>query len=153
MDQRVWVRAANWRAARSADPPRSYPGDERRLLSSETLYGAPPATARSAVRPRCRSPPRPNPRRLISPASRYREGPYRALLYISLPQLADFYSAAVACVRSAVDTGADRDADLQLCAHQCRPEDEGRGSAATRRQLVDPAARERRQGSYYAVPS
>ena len=29
--------------------------------------------------------------------------------------------------------GADRDTDLQLCAHQCRPEDEGRGSAAARR--------------------
>ena len=36
--------------------------------------------------------------------------------------------------------GADRDADLQLRAHQRRVEDEGRGSAAARRRLVDPAA-------------
>src|SRR4051794_13690679 len=49
--------------------------------------------------------------------------------------------------------GADRDTDLQLRAHQCCLEDEGRGSAATRGGMVDPASRKRRQAAHDAVPS
>src|SRR3984893_9244738 len=46
-----------------------------------------------------------------------------------------------------------RPTPLQLRAHRCGLEDEGRGSAAARRRMDGPAARERRQGTRDAVPS
>src|SRR3954454_16415703 len=65
MDERIRVRTSDRRAARSADPPRSYPRDERRVLSPEALQGPTTAPARSRAGRRRRPQYRRNPRPLI----------------------------------------------------------------------------------------
>ena len=55
------LRAADWRAARSADPSRPHPGAERRELSPRTQQESPPARSRSGILtspPTCRLQPR-----------------------------------------------------------------------------------------------
>jgi hypothetical protein len=63
MDERIRVRTFDRRAPQSADPSRSYPRNERRVLSPEALEGPTTAPARSGDgrhrRPRYRRNPRP----------------------------------------------------------------------------------------------
>src|SRR5215212_11846254 len=106
MDERIRVRTFNRRPARSADSSRSYPGDERRVLSPETLQGPATAPARLRAGRRRRPQYRRNPRPLIITEPVMRAGPHEGPLRINQPhrRLADFYSAAVAGFCSAVDT-------------------------------------------------
>src|ERR1051325_9449831 len=105
MDERIRVRTFDRRAARPANPPRPYPGDERRVLSPEALQGPATAPARSrAGRPR-RPRYRRNPRSLITTEPAMRYGPLKGSVahQSAASEVADFYSAAVAGFCSAVD--------------------------------------------------
>src|SRR4051812_43330505 len=83
MDERIRVRTFNWRVARSADPPRLYPGDERRVLSPEALQGPTTAPARSGAGRRRRPRYRRNPRPLTITGPAIRNGPHEGTLRIN----------------------------------------------------------------------
>src|SRR5215212_11441944 len=85
MDERIRVRTFNRRPARSADSSRSYPGDERRVLSPETLQGSATAPARSRAGRRRRPQYRRNPRPLIITEPVMRNGPHEGPLRINQP--------------------------------------------------------------------
>src|SRR4051794_1743011 len=120
MDERIRVRTFNRRAARSADPPRPYSGDERRVLSPETLQGPATAPARSRAGRRRRPQYRRNPRPLIITEPVMRKGPsWGSLAYQSAAsEVADFYSATVAGFCSAVDTLASMGIKVPYQARQ-----------------------------------
>src|SRR3954471_2547151 len=82
MDERIRVRTFNRRAARSAASSRSYPRNERRVLSPETLQGPATAPARSSVRRRRQHRYRRNPRPLIITEPVIRNGPHEGPLRI-----------------------------------------------------------------------
>src|SRR4051794_11810304 len=84
MDERIRVRTYDRCATRSADPSRSYPRDERRVLSPEALQGPATAPARSGSQPRCRSRYRRNPRSLILSTGRWGKGGISPLSPIDL---------------------------------------------------------------------
>src|SRR3954449_11874510 len=83
MDERIRVQTSDRRAARSADPPRPYPRDERRVLSPETLQGPATAPARSRAGRRRRPQYRRNPRPLIITEPVMRNGPHQGPLRIN----------------------------------------------------------------------
>src|SRR4051794_22126336 len=85
MDERIRVRTSNRRPARSADSSRSYPRDERRVLSPETLQGPATAPARSRAGRRRRPQHRRNPRPLIITEPVMRNGPHEGPLRINQP--------------------------------------------------------------------
>src|SRR5690349_3487814 len=76
MDERIQVRTVNRRAARSVNPPRSYPRDERRVLSPEALQSPATAPARSGARRHRRPRYRRNPPPLIITEPVIRNGPH-----------------------------------------------------------------------------
>src|SRR3954447_25881526 len=82
MDERIRVRTFDRGAARQADPPRSYLGDERRVLSPEALQGPATAPARSGDWGRRRSRYWRNPRPLIITEPAIRNGPHEGPLRI-----------------------------------------------------------------------
>src|SRR5580765_6038024 len=100
MDQRIRLRAPDRRTPRPAHPPRPYPGNERRLLSPETLQGPAPTPARPGYRLRRRFRYRRNPRHLTRPSRRLERGLVGPSSNVSV---ADFYSAPLAGFASAVD--------------------------------------------------
>src|SRR4051794_195043 len=83
MDECIRVRTAHRRAARSADSSRSYPRDERRVLSPETLQGPATAPARSRAGRRRQPQYRRNPRPLIITEPVMRNGPHEGPLRIN----------------------------------------------------------------------